>query len=96
VNVADEVAAVLEAAEPSALFVTELAARLPDRELTEIVAALATSPRFLVVDNPSPDRHLQGDLRVAAVETEQQSAVAAAADVWSGWLRDFCLHHRCS
>lgn len=96
VDMADEVAAVLETVEPCALFVTELVARLPQVEPADVIDAVVASSRFLVVDHPSPDRHLQGDFRVVALETERHSAVAAAADLWSGWLREFRVHHRCS
>lgn len=91
----------LAACTPRALFLTELVARIPGATVAGVAEALVgLGPgRVLVVDHASPDRHLEADLRVLALvnQTPEGDAQArrAADEVWTAWLRDILVHHRC-
>lgn len=81
-----------------ALFVTELQARLRqfDQQVIETALTSMDGTELLIVHHGSPDPHLRGDFRIAALLGGQGLHGAAAADVvWRGWLREFLMHHRC-
>src|SRR5262249_15134769 len=73
-DVGGEICAMLARAPHSALFVTELAARLSDRAPARVVedhlTQLARHHRVAIVDHASPDPHIVGDFRVTALIRE--------------------------
>lgn len=90
--------AALSRSRPPALFVTELAAKVPSPELEPALAEMEADNAVLVSQYPPPDRHLEGlDLRIVALlpEAGESSAVEATTTLWADWLRQFLATHRC-
>ena len=97
--VADLVAVLAEHPE-HALFVTELVARLgeprPCTEDVESALAALDGDRVVVVDHPSPDPHLVGDLRVVALAGPSATDAGVYAErAWTRWVREALVAHRC-
>jgi hypothetical protein len=97
-TVQDEVLSTLQRNRPTALFVSELAAKVRSAELEPALAELQAEHAVMVSSYPAPDPHLEGlDLRIVALvpETGDVGAVEASATVWADWLRQFLANHRC-
>lgn len=94
----EQVLSTLRRNQPAALFVSELAARVKSSDLEPALDELQAEHSVLVSSYPPPDPHLEGlDLRIVALVPEEgePTAAEAAATVWSGWLRQFLVNHRC-
>jgi hypothetical protein len=103
-DVGGEICVMLARAPHSALFVTELAARLgdraPARAVEEHLTRLASHGRVAIVDHASPDRHIVGDFRVIALirDADDESDAHAghcAEAVWREFLYEVLASHRC-
>ena len=106
--VAAPILAALEEAPRRALFVTELALALQQRDiqcdqrstgLNEAIADLRRRGLVLLVDHAPPDRHLTGsDLRIVAgplTVVPRNVAERNAGALWNEWLAGFASSHRC-
>lgn len=102
-DVDGEICAMLARAPRSAMFVTELAARLRDHApapvLERRLGELARHNRVAIVDHASPDPHIVGDFRVAALIREAHGSDAHAGQcaeaVWREFLYEVLASHRC-
>jgi hypothetical protein len=96
--VREQLLSVLGRSHPPALFVSELAAKVPSPELEPALAELEAAHSVVVSRYPAPDPHLEGlDLRIVALvpEAGDSAAVEASSTLWAGWLRQFLATHRC-